>query len=415
MARDDHRHHRAQVPSRRLHNPFPPEPKGLTFLEGHLHFDPEVLPSQRFKAGKHFTVSWDTTNGVLSVSHRSEPDRVLWATPSRGSSFLSAALGESTIHESRGSYSLHDKVDLLCTHQTIQDICVTRAHKVVKQTPTNAINTSPSPTAHVAVDADGTALEGDDGDVVVVSGCLYSDCETASEELRRHNCGELAQLDNDDDDGDECGSPFERMSYLRWFGFGAGSRGESFGVRYRLVFSGKRDHQLGFHVELDDPVKKKKMMMNVEGYHSRRFAHEPPEELWLWSKEPRSAFRGGLADQSINYNKRWSDKLVTFRRQTLKKSYNSSVHEVLGSLTLEGDDDDDDVVPRLNRVLLTYMSHPDERFFGFGEQFSCFDMKGKRVPIMVQEQGLGRGDQPITAAANLVAYRYQMNGRHSQP
>ena len=405
MARDDHRH-RAQVPSRRLHNPFPPEPKGLTFLEGHLHFDPEILPSQRFKAGNHFTVSWDTTNGILSVSHRSEPDRVLWATPSGGSSFLSAALGESTIHESRGSYSLHDKVDLLCTHQTIQDICVTRAHKV-KQTPTNSINTSHSPTAHVAVDPDGTALEGDDGDVVVVSGWLYSDCETASEELRRHNCEDVAQLDNDDD----CGSPCERMSNVRWFGFGARRRGESFGARYRLVFSGQRDHQLGFHVELDDPVKKKrktKIVMNVEGYHSRRFAHEPPEELWLWSKEPRSAFRGGLADQSINYSKRWSDKLVTFRRQSLNESY-SSVDEVLGGLTLGGDNDDDDVVddvvPRLNRVLLTYMSHPDERFFGFGEQFSCFDMKGKRVPIMVQEQGLGRGDQPITAAANLVAYR----------
>jgi hypothetical protein len=62
-------------------------------------------------------------------------------------------------------------------------------------------------------------------------------------------------------------------------------------------------------------------------------------------------------------------------------------------------------VPRLNRVLLTYASHAGERFFGFGEQFSCFDLKGRRVPIMVQEQGLGRGDQPITAAANLVAYR----------
>lgn len=398
MARDDH-HHRAQVPSRRLHNPFPPELQGLTFLEGHLHFDPEVLPSQRLKAGNHFTVAWDATNGVLSVSHRSEPDRVLWATPPRGSSFLSAALGESTIHESRGSYSLHDKVDLLCTHQTIQDICATRAHKV-KQTATNSANASPSPPA---VDPDGTALEGDDGDVVVVSGWLYSDCETASEELRRHNCEESAQLDND-----ECGSPFDRMSNLRWFGFGARGRGESFGVPYRLVFSGKRDHQLGFHVELDDPVK---VMMNVGvHHHGRRFAHEPPEEeLWLWSKEPRSAFRGGLADQSINYNKRWSDRRVSFRRQSLKKRH-FSVAEVLGRL---GEDDEeeeeedvvDDVVPRMNRVLLTCMSRPDERFFGFGEQFSCFDMKGKRVPIMVQEQGLGRGDQPITAAANLVAYR----------
>ena len=76
-------------------------------------------------------------------------------------------------------------------------------------------------------------------------------------------------------------------------------------------------------------------------------------------------------------------------------------------MSLSGSLEEEEVVnvPRLNRVLLTYASHAGERFFGFGEQFSCFDLKGRRVPIMVQEQGLGRGDQPITAAANLVAYR----------
>lgn len=35
---------------------------------------------------------------------------------------------------------------------------------------------------------------------------------------------------------------------------------------------------------------------------------------------------------------------------------------------------------------LTYASDPAERFFGFGEQFSHFDLKGKKVPILVQEQ-----------------------------
>ncbi|XP_066306099.1 uncharacterized protein [Miscanthus floridulus] len=58
-----------------------------------------------------------------------------------------------------------------------------------------------------------------------------------------------------------------------------------------------------------------------------------------------------------------------------------------------------------NRVFLTYTSSRDERFFGFGEQFSRVEFKGKRVPVLVQEQGIGRGDQPITFAANLVSYR----------
>ncbi|GJN06259.1 hypothetical protein PR202_ga23968 [Eleusine coracana subsp. coracana] len=58
-----------------------------------------------------------------------------------------------------------------------------------------------------------------------------------------------------------------------------------------------------------------------------------------------------------------------------------------------------------NRVFLTYASSKDERFYGFGEQFSRMEFKGRRVPVLVQEQGIGRGDQPITFAANLVSYR----------
>ena len=59
--------------------------------------------------------------------------------------------------------------------------------------------------------------------------------------------------------------------------------------------------------------------------------------------------------------------------------------------------------PQFNRAYLTYASTNDEHFFGFGEQFSYFDLKGKRVPIVISEQGIGRGEQPITAGAHLQA------------
>ena len=59
--------------------------------------------------------------------------------------------------------------------------------------------------------------------------------------------------------------------------------------------------------------------------------------------------------------------------------------------------------PKVNRLYLTYASTPDEHFFGFGEQFSHVDMKGSRLPIFVMEQGIGRGQQPITLAADLTA------------
>ena len=56
----------------------------------------------------------------------------------------------------------------------------------------------------------------------------------------------------------------------------------------------------------------------------------------------------------------------------------------------------------LNRVFLTYASSAEEHFFGFGEQFTYFDLKGQKVPIWVSEQGVGRGEEPITTAANLT-------------
>lgn len=56
-----------------------------------------------------------------------------------------------------------------------------------------------------------------------------------------------------------------------------------------------------------------------------------------------------------------------------------------------------------NRVWLEYESTPDERFFGFGEQFTHVDMKGRELPILSQEQGIGRGLQPVTLLMDLAA------------
>jgi sulfoquinovosidase len=56
-----------------------------------------------------------------------------------------------------------------------------------------------------------------------------------------------------------------------------------------------------------------------------------------------------------------------------------------------------------DRIYLTYASSPEERFFGLGTQYTYFDMKGHKVPIFIQEQGIGRGEQPITWAADWQA------------
>jgi sulfoquinovosidase len=57
----------------------------------------------------------------------------------------------------------------------------------------------------------------------------------------------------------------------------------------------------------------------------------------------------------------------------------------------------------INRSYLTLKSHSEERLYGFGVQFTYIDMKGRYLPVLISEQGLGRGRQPLTAIVDLVA------------
>ncbi|HSW61533.1 MAG TPA: hypothetical protein VLJ60_12095, partial [bacterium] len=52
------------------------------------------------------------------------------------------------------------------------------------------------------------------------------------------------------------------------------------------------------------------------------------------------------------------------------------------------------------RAALVYESSFFESFYGFGEQYTVFNMKGKRLPVISQEQGLGRGSEPLTTVIN---------------
>lgn len=59
--------------------------------------------------------------------------------------------------------------------------------------------------------------------------------------------------------------------------------------------------------------------------------------------------------------------------------------------------------PRFNRVFLNYRSSADERFWGFGQQYSRLNLKGELLPIWVQEQGHGRGLEPLSTALSTLA------------
>lgn len=60
----------------------------------------------------------------------------------------------------------------------------------------------------------------------------------------------------------------------------------------------------------------------------------------------------------------------------------------------------DDGLGPVSTVALHGDRKPGEEFHGFGEQFAPFDLSGREVPIVVREQGVGRGEQPITWLAD---------------
>ncbi len=62
-----------------------------------------------------------------------------------------------------------------------------------------------------------------------------------------------------------------------------------------------------------------------------------------------------------------------------------------------------DVPEGTNRTWLSVVTGPAKGIYGCGEQYTFLNMKGRKVPIWVQEQGIGRAYDLITVLANLRA------------
>ncbi|MFI7580042.1 alpha-glucosidase [Kocuria kalidii] len=55
-----------------------------------------------------------------------------------------------------------------------------------------------------------------------------------------------------------------------------------------------------------------------------------------------------------------------------------------------------------NRIFLRYASDATEAFWGFGAQMTHLDQKGRLLPVLVQEQGVGRGLPVVTQLVSLL-------------
>lgn len=323
-----------------INNPFPSTPKSLPFIQGSLFFDLQTLPShQKYPIGRDFQLLWDSKNGgCLSISHRSQPTKFIWSTV-EGEAFVSAALAETEVEESRGSFAFRDRnIRLVYDHQTIEDIRVIDQFQHWLDDRDHDLLSS-----YEGLDQK-IVLEDSQFPVLLITGRIFN---TQKKKKKQ-------QLPD----------PAVYKDINLEFNC----------ARYWVLFDQKNRHQLGFRVTIERPkIESQQRASPIARYQRfrRKLGWIRKKRLgWCWFfTRPRGFVAvSSLAEKEIGETKTAD-----------------SMH--------------------FNRVCLTYSSERSERFYGFGEQFSHMDFKGKRVPIFVQEQGIGRGDQPITFAANLVSYR----------
>ncbi|XP_052172791.1 uncharacterized protein LOC127788492 [Diospyros lotus] len=326
-----------------LNNPFPSRPRSLPFIQGTLSYNSQKLPPyQIFCIGKDFQLSWRAKHGgSLSISHRSQPTRPVWSTVP-GQAFVAAALAETEVEESRGSFVIKDRrIHLVCNHQTIEDI------RVISQDDFRAEANNHNDFSSVFLGLDQkVGLDDAQFPAVLITGVISG----AKERKKIQSSG-----------------VHENPKIVR--------KEVSAYARYWILFDQKSSNELRFQVKLG---------------------------------KPNSEFQQRISPRSYGTYQGFSRKLGRIRRRRLgwygclpkRRAIIPAGSTVEDNVIIKGVER-----PDFNRVCLTYLSERNERFYGFGEQFSHMDFKGKRVPIFVQEQGIGRGDQPITFAANLVSFR----------
>ncbi|KAL5546613.1 hypothetical protein UlMin_006300 [Ulmus minor] len=326
-----------------LNNPFPPTPSSLPFIHGSLLFNSQTLPShQTYPIGNDFELSWSSNNGgYFSIYHLSHPAKHIWSTVP-GQAFVSAALAETEVEESRGSFVVKDgDVHLVCNHQTIQKIMVINSFdeylKVEDQD-----SSSGCFGFDLKTDSKGTQFP-----ILLISGWVFS-MNMKSKRLGKSGVHESLDFDG---------------------------KGPPSCAKYWVLFDQKSNDQIGFQVRFGQP--------NLE-------------------------LRSRASPNSLGRYRGFRKRLRRFRRRRLGLGWSFSRRRgffIVSSSEEETEELKCGESKEFNRVLFTYSSEENERFYGFGEQFSHMDFKGKRLPIFVQEQGIGRGDQPITFAANLISYR----------
>lgn len=92
-------------------------------------------------------------------------------------------------------------------------------------------------------------------------------------------------------------------------------------------------------------------------------------------------------------------EIISQSEKKIELKLNSSAYQLKISFKIVNDHLE--IVPEcsdinINRFWVLISAKANEAIYGCGEQFSELNLRGKNLPLWVQEQGIGRGDPPIT-------------------
>jgi len=88
-----------------------------------------------------------------------------------------------------------------------------------------------------------------------------------------------------------------------------------------------------------------------------------------------------------------------FNKQRHNLDFKVKIQESNGAISIKFSIDDQDSVG--NFMVLNYESPHDEEIYGLGLQYTQWNFKGVKVPIITSEAGVGRGAEPLTTILNV--------------
>jgi hypothetical protein len=354
----------------RLNNPFPRAVPSSSLRHRDAAPPLSFSPSSKlahgahdFPVGPHFLLRWDPSlGGAVSLApRRGGGGATMWETVP-GVAFVSAASVDTEADECRGSFALRDgRARLVPDRQRVD-----RIRAVYRRD----------------ADADADA----DADLLRVAGAAF---QASEHEQARFPVVVITGVVS-------ARKPTPSPSCLCGRRRAAAAAGRPvLSARYWILLEEKSDTQVAFRVNLGD--------YQWSCDHDRHATHPSPSPSPSPSTSPRTHRAGSILRLRLS-------------TRVQRSSGGSKKKKKLAFAAAGVPADREELAPlvpaaaakeelEFNRVWMTLASSREERFYGFGEQFSRVEFKGKRVPVLVQEQGIGRGDQPITFAANLVSYR----------